>query len=333
MKNKESFAPFLQNFFVRYLPLERGFSRHTIQSYRDTFTMFFRFVGEKENKLPHQVKISDVDSFTVILFLDFMEKKNGITARTRNQRLAAIKSFYKYLILHRIELSNQIQQILCIPSKKQNKKYIDYLTAEEETALLKELRTDSRRGLRDYLLIKIMLGTGARVSEVASLRKGNIFSTNGYNMIRILGKGRKSRQIPINEDLADKLQRWCYQIDDNDSIFLSIHGKPITNNGVQYILDKYVKKAAIPCPSLSAKRVSNHVLRHTAAMRLLESGVAVEVIALWLGHEKVDTALIYLQSNVEIKKRILDKNILANEIYPKELYKPDDELLEFLKNL
>jgi len=331
MKANEYFAPYLQEFFIRYLPVERRLSQHTIHSYRDTFTVFFNHLHKRRNQLPSQIKLVDVDSTVIIGFLNHLEKERDVSAKTRNHRLTALKTFYKFMILRKIELSLQIQQILAIPSKRQEKRYIDYLTKTEETALVSSLKSETERDIRDSLIIRVMLATGVRVSELTALMKKDIEGGNGYFTLHIFGKGRKHRQTPIKMELFESLQKWCAGIGPDDIVFKSIQKTKLTTNGVQYILDKYVAEAKKSCPSIGEKNVSNHVLRHTCAMRLLEAGVPLEVIALWLGHESTLTTDIYITSSLEIKQRVLEKNSLPNHPGNEGLFKPDDELLRFLK--
>lgn len=331
MKANEYFAPYLQEFFIRYLPVERRLSQHTIHSYRDGFTVFFNYLHSRWNQLPSQIKVMDVNSTDIISFLNHLEKERDVCAKTRNQRLTAFKTFYKFMLLRKIELSLQIQQILAIPSKRQEKRYIDYLTKTEEMALVSSLKSETERDVRDSLIIRVMLATGVRVSELTALTKKDIDGGSGYFILNIFGKGRKHRQVPLKKELFESLQKWCAGIAPDDTIFKSIHKTKLTTNGVQYILDKYVAEAKITCPSIGEKSVSNHVLRHTAAMRLLEGGVPLEVIALWLGHESTLTTDIYITSSLELKQRVLEKNVLPNHPGNEGLFRPDDDLMRFLK--
>lgn len=325
-------APLLESFFLDRLITQKGVSTETVSAYRDTFRLLFKYAREKLSKAPSDLDIDDIDASFVCDFLNHLEQDRCNSPRTRNHRLAAIRSFFRYASYREPQLSGHIQCVLAIPSKRWQKKLIDFLSVDEVDAILNAIDRNSWAGLRDYALFSLAVQTGLRVSELISLRCDDIFlGTTAY--VRCHGKGRKDRCVPISKNIIIVLKEWLreYGQDPSAPLFPSRRGEKISRDGVQYILNKHVTIAQHNCPSLMRKRVSPHVLRHTTAVHLLQSGVTLPVIALWLGHESLESTQIYADSDLEYKREILEKT-RAIKTKPLTFY-PDDQLMAFLQKL
>lgn len=325
-------AALLEVFFTDHLIRQRQASQHTIASYRDTFRLLLGFARTELHKAPASLSIDDLNVSFIKTFLNHLESTRAVSARTRNQRLAAIRSYFRFAALHLPEKSHLIQQVLALPSKRHERKLVSYLTKEEVTALLAAPDTNLWAGKRDYTLILLAVQTGLRVSELTNIRRADLHLGAGPH-VRCLGKGRKERCTPLTKQTVAALASWLRQIPagDDQYVFIGIRGKPLSSDGVQYLLHKHLAGARKRCPSLGRKRISPHVLRHTAAMRLLMAGVDRTVIALWLGHESVDTTLVYLEADLKMKERAAKKTSLPNSA-PRR-FKPRDKLLAFLEGL
>lgn len=332
MKNPSSFSVLLQSFFTDYLISQRQVSQHTIASYRDTFRLFLRFSQKTLNKAPSNLTLDDINASLIRLFLRSLEEDRKVCARTRNQRLASIHSCFRYAALQFPEYSEMIQQILAIPLKHYQQVPIDYLTTNEVDVLLSVPDRTAWSGRRDYALLLAAIRTGLRVSELTGLHISDInFGTGAY--IHCFGKGRKERSTPITKNTTKVLQQWLREclINKQDLVFTNARGGHLSNDGVQYILDKHMVQARKLCSSLKQKRITPHVLRHTAAMQLLQSGVDPMIIAIWLGHESVETTQVYIKEDLKMKEKALKK---TRESTSKPLrYKPEDKLLHFLQAL
>lgn len=327
-----SFAVLLQGFFTQRLMKQRQASPHTIGSYRDTFRLLLRFAQTHLQKSPSQFELTDIDAPLVAAFLDDMEKDRKIVARSRNLRLTAIRSFFRYAALEAPENSAQIQRILAIPSKRHTRSMISFLSQEEVEALLTAPDQHTWIGRRDHVLLLITVQTGMRLSEMTALCRGDVTLGTGAH-IRVLGKGRKERSIPLTKRTAAVLKQWMSEpaVGRKELLFPNRCGGQLSADGVQHILKKHISLASHKCPSLTTKRVTPHSLRHTMAMELLHAGVEPVMIALWLGHESVTTTQIYLHANLALKEAILSKTALPDGTLGR--YRPDDQLLDFLKSL
>lgn len=327
-----SFAALLQRFFSDRLMRQRRASPHTIASYRDTFRLLLRFAQTQLGKPPTRLAFEQIDAPLITAFLDHLEKERGISARSRNLRLTAIRSFFRYAAFEAPVHVEQIQRVLAIPSQRFTRAQVGFLTRTEVEALLAapDLRTWS--GRRDHALLLVAVQTGLRLSELISLCRDAVFLGMGAH-IRVLGKGRKERATPLTRQTTTVLNAWLREIPaPSDAIvFPSIRGARLSADGVQYLLAKHVTKAVRNCPSLAKKRVTPHVLRHTTAMELLQAGVDRTVIALWLGHESTDTTQIYLEADLAIKEHALAQTT-PPDITPGR-FRPDDQLMAFLKAL
>lgn len=332
MKPQPSLAPLLEGFFTQRLIKQRCASAHTIASYRDTFRLFLQFVQRRLHKAPSTLALEDVDAPLVVAFLDDLEKARAVTARTRNLRLTAIHSFFRYVAFEAPTHAAQIQRVLAVPAKRFQRALVPFLSRQEVDALLAAPDQRTWSGRRDHALILLAVQTGLRLSELTGLRQKDLHVETGAH-VRVLGKGRKERCTPLSKSTRAVLAAWLREplrLPDQP-LFPNARGGGLSAHGVHYLLGKHVAAAAEVCSSLKQKRVSPHVLRHTTAMDLLQEGNEQCVIALWLGHESIDTTQVYLDANLEMKQRILDKSTPPNGKPGR--YRPDDKLLAFLKNL
>ena len=328
----KTFALLLTQFFTQRLIEQKQVSPNTISSYRDTFKLLLQFIKQRLGKEPSSLIVQDIDAPLISDFLNDLENNRGITPRSRNLRLTAIRSFFRYIAYELPDCSNLIQRILAIPTKSYTRIQISYLNAEEIDALLAAPNQEEWSGRRDYAWILLAIQAGLRVSELTHLLHQDInLGTGSY--VHVLGKGRKERCTPITKEVKMVLKNWINESVSSDQkiLFPSCRGKHLSNDGIQYLLKKHVATACKIGHSLCTKRVSPHVLRHTCAMELLHAGVDTSVIALWLGHESVETTQVYLEVDLEMKKKILEKTTPHGG--KSGHYKPEDALLKFLKNL
>lgn len=326
------FAGRLEAFFTDRLIRQRRASPHTLGSYRDTFRLLLEFARQRLKKEPSRLAIEDLDAPFIGAFLDHLEQARGNSARTRNVRLAAIHSFFRYLALQEPAHSAVIQRVLAMPSKRYDRRPIGFLTRLEMEALLAAPARSTWSGQRDQALLLVALQTGLRVSELIGLRCQDIVLGTGAH-VRCQGKGRKERCTPLRKDAVAVLQRWLRHRagTPSDPAFPNARGGALSRDGVEYLLAKHLAVARTQCPSLKRKRVSPHVLRHATAMDLLQRGIDRSVIALWLGHESVETTQMYLDANLELKEQVLAKTTPFG-VRPGR-YRPDDRVLAFLKSL
>jgi site-specific recombinase XerD len=332
MKPQGNLGPLLQAYFTERLMRQQGASAHTIASYRDTFRLFAAFLERKLKKAPSCLTVADLDVRTILGFLGNLEKERGNSPRTRNCRLAAIHSFFAFVARHEPALGGLAQQVLAIQGKRFGKRAIDYLTRTEIGALLKAPLTTTWSGQRDRTMLLLAVETGLRVSELIGLRCEDFVPGTGSH-VTCRGKGRKSRCVPLRKETESEVRRWLKTREGNPSsiLFPSARGGALSRDGVQYVLAKHLATARSKCPSLIRKRVSPHVLRHSNAMQLLESGVDCSVIALWLGHESLETTQIYLHASLELKERALAKT--QPHSGQMRRYRPPDGLMSFLNSL
>jgi integrase/recombinase XerD len=332
MKLALTFPALLQAFFTDRLIAQRNASAHTIAAYRDTFRLLFNYVREQLDKAPSALTLQDLNSSFIGAFLDHLERDRKNSARSRNARLAAIHSFFHYAAYQLPEHSSLIQRVLAIPGKKHERALVEYLTEEETAALLDAPDRSMFTGRRDYALMLVGIQTGLRVSELTGLSCGDVtFGTGAH--VRCLGKGRKARSTPLTQSVAAVLKAWIKerQPQPDDPLFPNRRGRQLSTDGVQFILTKHVAVAQQLCPLLKDKKISPHALRHTAAMNLLHAGGDVATIALWLGHERLETVHIYVQADLVAKEKILAKT--ATSKGKAKRFRPDDALLAFLNSL
>jgi site-specific recombinase XerD len=327
-----SFPTLLQEFFCQYLLNQRNVSPRTIASYRDTFRILLQYVEERWNRRPTDVTLDDLGAPCILAFLDYLEKERRNCIRSRNARLAAICSFFRYTAAKVPASLPTIQHVLAIPMKRFERPLLGFLSTQEIQAILEAPNASSFSGRRDRVLFALMYNTGARVSEIATLHVGNVV-LGRCPSVRRHGKGRKERTIPLWQGTARQIKRWMGQIDSKpDSPLLpNAHGEPMTRSGIEDRLREAVRSAGNKLPSLKEKRISPHTLRHTTAMHLLQGGVDITVIALWLGHESPATTHMYVEADLTLKERALSK--LDEPAAKRIRYRPTDKLLKFLESL
>lgn len=330
--NTTSLAPLLERFFTQRLMMQRQASPHTISSYRDSFRQLLIFAQQRLQQQPSRLGIEQIDAPLIVAFLDELEQQRGLTPRSRNLRLTAIHSFFRYIAFELPTHAAQIQQVLAIPSKRFNRPQVGFLSRLEVEALLDAPDQFTWSGRRDYAFILMAVQTGLRLSEMTGLKSDDLVLEAGAH-VRVIGKGRKERCIPLAKPTVSVLKAWLQEPRnaEADVLFPSARGKRLSVHGVQYLLNKHRLQASKVCSSLNQKRVTVHRLRHTMAMDLLQAGVDRSVIALWLGHESVETTQIYLEATLSMKEQALAK------VMPPEgkltRFKPDDSLMGFLNSL
>ena len=332
MSTAASLAPLLERFFMQRLMQQRQASPHTISSYRDTFRQFLKFVQQRLHKPPSRLNFEEIDAPLVVAFLDDLEKRQEVSVRSRNLRLTAIHSFFRYAAFEVPAHSAQIQRVLAIPSKRFTRTLVPFLTRQEVDALLAAPDKNTWSGRRDHAFLLVAVQTGLRLSEMTGLKREDIVLGVGAH-VRVIGKGRKERCTPVSKSTRSVLTAWLREPPKmaGQPVFPNAQGGRLSAHGVQYLLAKHVATASAQCASLGRKRVSAHVLRHTTAMDLLQAGVEQSVIALWLGHESIETTQIYLDANLELKEKMLAKTTPPGG--KPGLYRPDDALLAFLRGL
>jgi site-specific recombinase XerD len=331
-KSTPSFAVLLEKFFVERLMKQRNASPHTIKSYRDTFRLLLQFLQKRLQKPPSSFQLSEIDAPSIAEFLEKLEQDRCISARSRNLRLTAIRAFFRFAALEAPANSAQIQRVLAIPGKRHEKAIISFLTQTEVKALLEAPDQTTWGGRRDHALILVAVQTGLRLSELTGLKRMDVLFGTGAH-VRVIGKGRKERCTPLTKQTGSVLKAWMLEIQDVESqpLFPNARGGKLSPDGVQYILAKHTTTACRSCPSLAQKRVTPHTLRHTMAMELLQAGVDRALIALWLGHESVETTQVYLHANLALKEQLLDMTCMPKGTPGR--YRPPDQLLEFLMSL
>ncbi len=307
-------------------------SPRTIASYRDTFRLLLQYAEGCLGKPPVTITLNDLDAHFVLGFLDHLEKGRGNSARTRNARLASICSFMQYAALRDPTALVVAQQIRAIPQKRFQRKVVGFLSRDEMNAVLEAPDRSTWSGRRDRVMFATFYNTGARVSEVIGMRVEDV-SLGQSAHVRIHGKGRKDRIVPLWKNTALQLKGWIHQIvaKPDAILFKNRQGHPLTRSGIENRLREAVKSAAQLHPSLLQHAISPHVLRHTTAMHLLQSGVDLSVIALWLGHESASTTHIYMEADLSMKERALSKIQEPTARFPR--FKPTDKVLQFLEGL
>jgi integrase/recombinase XerD len=328
-----TFAPLLQAFFTQRLMQQRHASPHTVAAYRDAFRLLLAFALSDLDKSPSDLELADLDASFITRFLSHLDKQRNNAARTRNARLAAVHSFFRYVALREPKHSALIQRVLAIPHKRAEKKLIAFLTRPEYEALLASPNQSTKLGRRDHALLSLAIQTGLRVSEITHLRVADIRLTRSGSNVRCQGKGRKERITPLTAHTISALRAYLkdHTASSNSPFFVSRLGNQMSRDAVERLIEKHRVRAAKHCPTLSTKQVSPHVLRHTNAMILLESGIDRSVIALWLGHESIETTEVYLHANLSTKEKAIAKT--APPGVRQKRYRPTDRLLAFLESL
>lgn len=325
-------APTLQAFFTDRLANQRNSSPETIASYRDSMRLLLTYVHQQSGKQPFELDFDDLNAPLIGAFLAHLETDRGDSARTRNNRLAAIHSFFRYAALEHPEHAQTIARVMAIPTKRYQHHEISYLDREEITALLAAPERSRWLGRRDHALILTLIQTGLRVSELTSLRVSDLRpGTASY--VHVSGKGRKRRTVTLTHETAHVLHAWLTerQGQPEDPLFPSLKGTSLSRDAVAFLLAKHAAAAALECPSLASKRITPHVLRHTNAMLLKASGVDIATIALWLGHESITTTQIYQHADPHLKEEAIARTAPLGT--KPSRYRPADELLAFLEGL
>ncbi len=319
----------IQLFLTRYCQQERQLSRQTVLSYRDTIKLLLNYLhGQKKLSLK-KIEPSVLTYELVSDFLTYLEKKRNVSVSTRNQRLCAINSFLKYLLFRHPNYADNISRALNVPKKKKVKKPRSFLEPDEVVTLMKSVDRNTWIGKRDYLLIDFCIRTGVRVSELVNIKTEDV-TFGKYPYIKVSGKGRKERSIPIEKGLSSNLNRWIKgnQLMSKSYLFPSIRKDRLSTDAVQYLLRKYISICVKTSPSLMKKKISPHSLRHTTAMNLLNRGVDVQIIALWLGHEQIDTTQIYLSDSMALKRKALKKTEINISTPLKKLKRTELDFLD-----
>jgi len=330
MKAQPSFPALLQAFFTDRLMGQRNASPHTIASYRDTFRLLLKFAQQHLHQPPSSLALENLNAPFIGRFLTHLERGRDNTPRSRNIRLAAIHSFFKYVALEEPRWSALAQRVLAIPCKRHKTRSIDFLTRAEIDALLAAPDQSCYLGRRDRTLLLVAAQTGLRASELIGLCCQDVCLGSGAH-VRCVGKGRKARCTPLRKDAVAALRAWLRERKGQPSevLFPNARGLPLSHDGLACLLAKHVATARATCSSLCSKRVTPHVLRHSLAMDLLQHGVDRSVIALWLGHESMETTQVYFHANLELKEQALAKTQPFNGKPAR--FRPDDELLAFLQ--
>lgn len=332
MTTAPSLASLLQRFFTERLVRQQRASPHTIASYRDAFRLLLRFAQERLGKAPATLALDDLDAVLVGAFLDHVEQHRRNTPRTRNVRLAAIHAFCHYVAISEPAHLDRCRRILAIPVKRHERRPIAYLTRAEIDAVLAAPDAATWIGRRDRTLLLLAIQTGLRVSELIHLRCSDVVLGAGPHL-RCEGKGRKQRCTPLPRETISVITAWLRECQgqSGDPLFPTARGTALSRDAVERLVARHVQSAQRHCPSLKRKRVSPHVLRHTAAMELLGHGVDRAVIALWLGHESVETTQMYLHADMRLKEQALARTT-PPDVKPGR-YRPPDQLLAFLERL
>ena len=327
-----SFSTLVQDFFCQRLLTQRNASPQTVTSYRDTFCLFLGYAQRCTGKPPTAMGLPDMDAPLVLGFLDHLETERGNSVRTRNARLTAIRSFLHYAA-HRDPGSLQvIERVLAIPVKRYERPLLEALSREEIEAILAAPDVSTRSGHRDHVLLATLYNTGARVSEITAARVADA-ALGQSSSVRIHGKGRKQRVVPLWKATAARLREWLARtrLPAEAPLFPNRNGDPMTRSGVADRLRTLVAKATQHCPSLKGHRISPHTIRHATALHLLQSGVDITAIALWLGHESPATTHLYIEADMKMKEQVLRK--LAPPPTHRAPFRPNDQLLAFLEGL
>jgi integrase/recombinase XerD len=322
----------LQRFFTDRLVGQLGASSHTIACYRDAFRLLLRFAADQLRRPPCGLWVEDLDAALLTKFLDHVEHKRSCSSRTRNVRLSAFHAFFRYVALEEPSYALHCQRVLAIPSKRCERKPVEFLVEEEIAALVAAPDPTTWLGRRDRTLLLVAVRTGMRSCELIALRRMDVtFGTGAH--VRCRGKGRKTRCTPIHPDVVPVVKLWLEERDPEPAapVFPSSRGGPLSADALQRLVRKHVAAAAAHCPSLAQKTITPHSLRHSSAMEMLRRGVDRSVIALWLGHESMETTQIYLHADIQLKERAL-AHAAPLGLAPGR-YQPDDSLLAFLESL
>jgi integrase/recombinase XerD len=326
-------GPHLQRFFAEHLAVHKHASLGTVASYRDTFRLLLQFMQDTTGIAPTALPVAAIDADVILAFLNHIERDRRCSARSRNARLAAIRAFFRFVSLRDPACLGIATRVMAIPNKRFEKKLVGFLSRAEVKALIAAPDRRTCSGRRDHALLLTLYNTGARISEIIGLRRRQLSLDAGHANIQLLGKGRKERVIPLWDETARVLRGWLREIDDTPDavVFPSARNQPLSRDGADYVLRRAVVTATVSCSSLANKSVSPHVLRHSTAMHLLQSGVDLAVIALWLGHESIQTTNVYITADLASKERALERLDPVPGTFSR--YRPTDKLMAFLAAL
>lgn len=300
-------AKYMKRFFSHYLPVQKGLSDNTVLAYRDAVKLLLCYAADKLRKPVDELLIEDLKANMVLDFLDHIQQDRGCTARTRNARLAAVSSLFRFIAREEPALLAQCQAIRSIPSKRTGHKTVDYLEEKEMQAVLDSVNFGSHNGIRDSALLLLLYNTGARVSEIAELKIADL-RLDAAGHVRLLGKGKKQRSCPLWPETVNVIRAYLEQRKPKvftDCLFLNARGDRITRFGIRHVIGKYAKAAGTQCSSLKTKTVTPHTVRHTTAMHLLRAGNDINMVRYWLGHADINTTHIYVEIDMEMKRKML----------------------------
>jgi integrase/recombinase XerD len=325
-------AALVQAFFVEYLLNQKHASPRTLAAYRDAFRLLLGFVREAHGVEPAVLNIENLDAPIILAFLDHIERQRANSIRSRNARLAAIRSFFRFVQMREPAVVAVASRVLAIPVKRTERKLIGYLTRPEIDALLSATDRTNWDGRRDHALLLTLYNSGARVSEIIGVCRDDIV-LDAPASLKLHGKGRKERAVPLWAKTAQVLRSWFQELGDRSGEFAfpSARARRLSRHGVSFLLGRLAERAVKACPSLSIKQISPHVIRHSTAMHLLQSGVDPVVIALWLGHESVETTHRYVEADLTMMENAMEKLTPAGSAPPR--FKASDDLLAFLATL
>ncbi len=327
-------ANYMKRFFSHYLLVQKGLSTNTIIAYRDTTKLLLCYVADTLRRSVDKLTIEDITEKTVTAFLDYVEQKRKCSPRTRNARLAAIRSLFNFIAREEPILLNHCQRIRAIPLKRTQHHTVGYLEEKEMQAIFDAIEINSRTGIRDKALLLLLYNTGARVSEIVDAKLDDLHLDGGAQ-IHLLGKGQKHRNCPLWPETVAALKFYLEYRSPKERrveyLFLNANGAPITRFGIRYITNKYKVAAQDQCPSIKTKKVSPHTIRHTTAMHLLRSGNDINMVSYWLGHASINTTHIYLEIDMEMKRQMLEKASAPDMKKENLWHKPD--IMAWLNNL
>jgi integrase/recombinase XerD len=325
-------APHVHAFFADHLWHHKRVSPQTLVSCRDSFRLLLTFVQQTTGIEPSALRVADLDAPTILSFLDYLEKQRGNSIRSRNIRLSALRTFFRFVALRDPESVEMVTRVLAIPIKREDKKLVGHLTRAEIDALIAAPDRSAWIGRRDHALLLTLYNSGARVSEITALKRTQV-SFGATTFLEIHGKGRKERTIPLWSQTRDVLKRWFQELSahNSDMAFPNARGRPLARHSVNYLIQKTVEDAAPRCPSLLTRPITPHLIRHTTATHLLQAGIDIATIALWLGHESIETTHVYLEADLATKEQALQK--LAPVEGQEARFTVADPLLAFLTSL
>lgn len=337
MNLPNSLARSLRTFFSTHLPDLRGFSPHTVQSYRDSFVLLLRFVSQYHGRAAVELDFDQLGPAEIIAFLEHLENSRHNVVSTRNVRLAAIHAFFRYAAQSHPDRLEQCQRVLAIPFKRSAPRPIEYLEYEEIQAVLNAIDRSAVDGRRDYALVATLFNTGARVQEIVDIRATDLQLARPFH-IRLLGKGRKERICPLWSETVEVLRSYCTErhidLRTKTPLFTNRSGKALTRFGVRYILRKYFDRARVTTPTLAKKRLHPHSIRHSTAVHMLKAGVDLSTISQWLGHASINTTNRYATVDLDMKREaILRAQPCGGKQEPADSWRHDTTILEWLEAL